>query len=244
MVASIAVLLIVGPYWVREHVIATAAVLAAAMLYAASAVNPRLEVRRTRYSWLLTATDAAFTLTLIVLTGGVHSPVAVVLVLAVIASGARLSVAETFLLTVLLGAGYVVVVLTTGPDTAVAPSRALQGVWWAVYLLFIAVLGAGLSALAEREQRSRLRAIVEAEAEHAAAEEERDLRARLLRSYEAQQDGLQVLLHEFRTPVASLEARGLYRFLDAAVGDRREPACSWPNGTSATWATCWTRSAT
>ena len=75
-----------------------------------------------------------------------------------------------------------------------------------MYLLFIAALGAGLSALAEREQRSRLRAIVEAEAEHAAAEEERDLRARLLRSYEAQQDGLQVLLHEFRTPVASLEA--------------------------------------
>ncbi len=207
VVASIAVLLVVGPYWVREHVLATAVVLVAAMAYAAALLlNPRLEVRRTRYAWWLTATDSAFTLTLIVLTGGVHSPVAVVLVLAVIASAARLSVAETLLLTVLLGAAYVVIALTTGPDTVVAPSRWLQGAWWAVYLLFIAVLGAGLSALAEREQRSRLRAIVEAETEHAAAEEERDLRARLLRSYEAQQDGLQVLLHEFRTPVASLEA--------------------------------------
>jgi signal transduction histidine kinase len=207
VVASIAVLLVVGPDWVREHIAATAAVLVAAMLYAAALLlNPRLEVRRTRYAWLLTIVDSAFTLTLIALTGGVHSPVVVVLVLAVIASAARLSVAETLLLAVLLGGGYVVLALTTGPDTAVAPSRTLQGVWWAVYLLFIAVLGAGLSALAEREQRSRLRALVEAEAEHAAAEEERDLRARLLRSYEAQQDGLQVLLHEFRTPVASLEA--------------------------------------
>lgn len=51
-----------------------------------------------------------------------------------------------------------------------------------------------------------MRALVEAEAEHAAAEEERDLRARLLKSYEAQQEGLQVLLHEFRTPVSSLDA--------------------------------------
>lgn len=207
VVASIAILLAVGPYWVREHTAVTAAVLAAAMLYAAALLlNPRLEVRRTRYAWLLTAVDSSFTLALIALTGGVHSPVAVVLVLAVIASAARLSVAETLLLTVLLGAAYIVVALTTGPDAVPAPSRTLQGVWWAVYLLFIAVLGAGLSALAEREQKSRLRALVEAEAEHAVAEEERDLRARLLRSYEAQQDGLQVLLHEFRTPVASLEA--------------------------------------
>ncbi|MGA9489029.1 MAG: HAMP domain-containing sensor histidine kinase [Mycobacterium sp.] len=207
VVVSIAVLLAVGPSWVRQHTGATAVVLVGATLYAVVLLfNPRLEVRRTRYAWLLTGADSAFTLTLIALTGGVHSPVAVVLVLVVIASAARLSVAETLLLAALLGGGYVVVALTTGPNTAVAPSRTLQGVWWAVYLLFIAVLGAGLSALAEREQRSRLRAIVEAEAEHAAADEERDLRARLLRSYEAQQDGLQVLLHEFRTPVASLEA--------------------------------------
>ncbi|GAB3020324.1 HAMP domain-containing histidine kinase [Mycobacterium bourgelatii] len=222
VVTSIAVLLVVGPPWVREHVVATAAVLVAAMLYSAAfLLNPRVEVRRTRYGYLLTAIDSAFTLTLTALTGGVHSPVAVVMVLVVIASAARLTVAGTLLITVLLGAAYVVLALTTGPDAVEGPSRTLQGVWWAVYLLFIAVLGAGLSALAEREQRSRLRAILEAEAEHAAAEEERDLRARLLRSYEAQQDGLQVLLHEFRTPVASLEA--LARALNDASNKLSEP---------------------
>ena len=47
---------------------------------------------------------------------------------------------------------------------------------------------------------------MEAEAQYAAAEEERDLRARLLQSYQSQQDGLQVLVHEFRTPIASLQA--------------------------------------
>lgn len=48
--------------------------------------------------------------------------------------------------------------------------------------------------------------MVEAEAEHAVAEEERDLRRRLLEAHQAQQDGLQVLVHKFRTPIASLEA--------------------------------------
>lgn len=38
-------------------------------------------------------------------------------------------------------------------------------------LVFVALLGGGLSLLVEREQRSLTRLVVEAEAEHAAAEE-------------------------------------------------------------------------
>ena len=110
------------------------------------------------------------------------------------------------LVAVLLGAAYIPVALTSSPRLPVTAAPALQAGWSALYLIFVAIITAGLSALAEREHRSRLRALVEAEAEHAAAEEERDLRARLLRSYQSQQDGLQVLVHEFRTPVTSLEA--------------------------------------
>lgn len=207
VVASIGVLLAIGPQWLRQHLIITTAVLAVAMVYSvALLVNPKPEVRRTRFAWVVSLADGAFTLTLIALTGGVHSPVSVVLVLAVIASAARLSFAETLVLAVLLGTAYIVVAMTISTPALPAPPPWLQAGWSALYLMFVAVMTAGLSALAEREQRSRVRALVEAEAEHAAAEEERDLRARLLQSYQSQQDGLQVLVHEFRTPIASLEA--------------------------------------
>lgn len=206
VVASIGVLLAIGPDWLRQHVAVTVAILVIGMVYAVILMaNPQLEVRRTRYAWVVTALDSMFVLATTALTGGLHSPVASVLILLVVASAARLSFIETLALSVLLGAAYVVIALRPAP-IAVAPTPLLQGGWTALYLVLTAILTAGLSTLAEREHRSRVRALVEAEAEHAAAEEERDLRARLLRSYESQQDGLQVLLHEFRTPVASLEA--------------------------------------
>ena len=204
---SIGVLLAVGPQWARQHTAAAVAVLGAALVYAAALMaRPQLEVRRTRYSWLVTGFDSAFTLALIALSGGVYSPVVSVLALAVVASAARLSFNETLLIAVLLGAAYVPVALVSSPMLPATAAPALQAGWSALYLVFVAIVSAGLSALAEREHRSRVTALVEADAERAAAEEERDLRARLLRSYQAQQDGLQVLVHEFRTPVTSLEA--------------------------------------
>lgn len=207
VVGSIGVLLAIGPDWIRQHAGPAFAVLGLAMLYSAVLLaNARLEVRRTRYAWLISTLDSAFTLALIALTGGLHSPVVAVLVLVVVASAARLSFTETLLVGVLLGAGYIAVALWLSPDSAGALPPWLRSSWSALYLVFTAIITAGLSALAEREHRSRIRALVEAEAEHAAAEEERDLRARLLRSYQSQQDGLQVLVHEFRTPITSLEA--------------------------------------
>lgn len=204
VVISIGVLLAVEPPGVRVYL---AMLLAAAMVYSAIVfVHPQLEVRRTRYRWLVTGFDSMFTLVFIVLTGGVHSPAVSVLVLVVIASAARLSFTETLALGMLLGAGYIAVALLASTAASAALAPVPQSSWWALYLLFTAIITAGLSSLAEREHRSTVRALVEAEAEHAAAEEERDLRSRLLQSYQSQQDGLQVLVHEFRTPVASLEA--------------------------------------
>lgn len=208
---SLCVLLAIQPVAVRWYV----AVLVAAALYSVIMfVHPQLEVRRTRYSWMVTGIDSAFTLVFVALTGGAHSLVVSVLVLVVIASAARLSFTETLALGVLLGAGYIVVALLASPPARVAPTPVLQSSWWALYLLFTAIITAGLSSLAEREHRSSVRALVEAEAERATAEEERDLRSRLLQSYQSQQDGLQVLVHEFRTPIVSLDA--LMRALTSA----------------------------
>lgn len=219
VVVSVGVVLLVGPDWIRRHVMVTVAVLTCALAYSVVMMaNPRLEVRRTRYVWLISSLDAGFTLVLIALTGGLHSPVAAVLVLVVITSAARLSFVETLAFAVLLGAAYILVALITTPNVELARPSILEAGWTALYLVIAAILSAGLSALAEREERSRIRALVEAEAEHAAAEEERDLRARLLQSYQSQQDGLQVLVHEFRTPIASLEA-----LMDALTSPSRMP---------------------
>lgn len=216
VVASIGVLLAIGPDWLRRHLVVSILVLSAAMAYSlVLLINPRPEVRRTRFAWMVSFADSAFTLTLIALTGGLHSPVTAVLVLAVIATAARLSFTETLVLAALLSVAYIVIALVTSTPIPQAPQPWLQAGWSALYLVFVAILTASLSALAEREQRSRARALVEAEAEHSAADEERDLRARLLQSYQSQQDGLQVLVHEFRTPIASLEA-----LMDAVTGNQ------------------------
>ena len=215
VVLSVGVLLAIGPDWVRQHVLATAVVLTLTLLYSMVLLaNAQLEVRRTPFRWLVSGLDSIFSLVLIALTGGWHSPVVLALVLVVVASAARLSFAGTLLVAFAVGAGYIVVALWLSPVSAAVLPAWLQSSWWALYLVFTAVITAGLSALAEREQRSRINALVEAEAERAAADEERDLRARLLRSYQSQQDGLQVLVHEFRTPIASLDA--LMRALTSA----------------------------
>ncbi|APE18594.1 sensor histidine kinase [Mycolicibacterium pallens] len=207
IVLAIGVVLLIGPAWARQHAAATFAVLGAALLYAAIVLaNAHLEVRRTRYSWLITALDSGFTLAVVALTGGAYSPVVSVPVAVIVASAARLSFAEALTTAVLFSAAFIPLALATSPRTPFAVDAAVQTGWWAFFVVCIAIITAGLSALAEREHRSRVHALVEAEAEHAAAEEERDLRARLLRSYQSQQDGLQVLVHEFRTPIASLEA--------------------------------------
>ena len=200
VVTSIGVLLLIGPAWVRQHVGVTFAVLTVAMAYSLFLLaNLQFEVRRTRYAWLVSTADSALTLALIALTGGLYSPVVWVLPLAVIASAARLSFVETLLLSTLLGSAYAALVLTLKLPPTVSAAPALQAGWSALYLVFIATLTAALSALAEREHSVPGQRVGGSRSEHAAAEEERDLRARLLRSYQSQQDGLQVLVHEFRT---------------------------------------------
>lgn len=204
VVISFGMLLPAAPPGVRLYL---GVLVAATMVYAVILfVHPQLELRRTGYRWLVTGFDSMFALVFVALTGGVHSPAVSVLMLVVIASAARLSFTEALASATVLAAGYIAVALLASSAADVALAPVPESSWWALYLLFTAIITAGLSSLAEREHRSSVQALVEAEAEHAAAEEERDLRNRLLQSYQSQQDGLQVLVHELRTPIASLEA--------------------------------------
>ena len=165
----------------------------------------RLEVRRTRYSWLVSGFDSAFILALIALSGGVYSPV-----VSVLALGHRLGGPAVVQRDAAGGRPFGRRLHSRRADV-VAEASGHRGSGAGGRLVgAVSGLRRDHHRRAVRTRRTRtplrLTALVEAEAEHAAAEEERDLRARLLRSYQSQQDGLQVLVYEFRTPVTSLEA--------------------------------------
>lgn len=207
VVLSVAALLVVGPDLVRHYLSLAIAVVFVAAIYACAVfVNPGWELRRTRSAWLITGLDSGFTLLFIASTGAGSSPTVTILVLVVVAAAIRLPLLSTIGLASVVSGVYAGIALLVDPHTAPLADRVLDSVWWSVYLMLTAVLGSSLSLLAEREHEARIAARVDAVAEHKAAEEERDLRARLLKSYQAQRDGLQVMLHEFRTPVASLSA--------------------------------------
>lgn len=209
VVASVGGLLAVGPPWVRDHAVALLITLTAAVIYALFLVgHPDLEVRRTRYVWYVTLTDTALSLLVIAFTGGPSSPCVSILVLVVVAAAARAPAGEAIAITLGVAGLYTATVAWWSPDQHTGLDPLLLGAWWSLYLILAAVMATALSVAAEREQHSRLLAKVQAEEEHAVAAEERDLRARLLQSYQTQQDGLRVLLHEFRTPLASLQALG------------------------------------
>lgn len=207
VILSVGALLVLGPDSVRAHLALAISVLGVAAVYAvAVALNPGWEVRRTGSAWLTTGMDSMLALLAIATTGAASSPAVSVLVLAVVAAAIRLPLSSTIGLVCAVSAVYTVIVLYIGPHVAPLSERVLDSVWWSVYLLLTAILGGSLSVLAEREHEARAAARIAASAEHKAAEEERDLRARLLESYQAQRDGLHVILHEFRTPMASLGA--------------------------------------
>ncbi|WP_346055287.1 HAMP domain-containing sensor histidine kinase [Amycolatopsis dongchuanensis] len=212
VVLSISLLLVVGGDNLRQHLRLVIVVLVVACCYAvAVATHPRWELRGRRTAWLVTALDSTFALLAVALSGAASSPAVAILLLVVTAAAIRLPLRPTVLLAFTLGAAYLAIALFVDPGLTPPEERVRQGSWWAGYLVLTGVLGASLSRLVEREREASIAARVEAMAEHAAAEEERDLRRRLLESYQSQQDGLAVMLHEFRTPVASLRAlsRGL-----------------------------------
>lgn len=214
IVLSVAVLLVAGGASARQHLDYGIALVCVASVYAAVMMcRPDWERRRTRPAWLVTGVDSVLALIAVALTGASASPAATILMIVVVAASTRTRVWDTVCLALALAAVHMAIVLLVDPELNPLAERVQVGAWWACYLLITAVLGAALSLYAEREHEAGTLARAEAIAEHSAAEEERDLRARLLAAYQAQQDGLRAILHDFRTPMASL------RVLTAELAD-------------------------
>src|SRR5581483_6922231 len=189
-----------GPAW---------AVLLAALPYSWGACAwVSHEARRGRVStataYALTALDSGIILTLTALTGLWTSPMLPILVLVVFTFGVRFSLSRT--VAVVTSAALVAVVLWVPRPALDHGERVRMAAWWSWMLLSGGILAGVLAHAAELAHRRRARAEAEALAEHSRVEEERALRLRLEAIDEARKDFLHALSHDFRTPIASLEA--------------------------------------
>ncbi|WP_346281509.1 HAMP domain-containing sensor histidine kinase [Pseudonocardia sp.] len=180
--------------------------------------------RRLFPPWLATSIDALLALLACGLTGGADSIMVAILPLVVIAAAVRGGAMIGRLAGLGVGAGFTAAAVL-GSDPAVPPAeRWLAGVWWTGYLVAAAVLVGVLLRMLERQLDAAAVSRARALAEHEAFLEERDLRARLLAAQQARMDGVRVVLHEFRTPVASLTALTADLASDRLSGDARSTA--------------------
>ncbi|MPY78528.1 MAG: sensor histidine kinase [Actinophytocola sp.] len=207
IVASALALLLAGIDPVGRHPLAASVVVGVAIGYALVLLR-RVDWERqgSRSSLVVTTADSVLALAFVATTGGGQSPAATILFLVIIAAATRLRLPVTVLLSLTLGACYLAIVLLVEPAPAPLDQRLQSGLWLALYLLLTGVFSASIALYVERAHAARAAARAEAIAEHSAATEERDLRARLLATYQAQHDGLRAILHDFRTPVSSLRA--------------------------------------
>ncbi|MGH8972013.1 MAG: sensor histidine kinase [Acidimicrobiia bacterium] len=176
----------------------------------------RGEVSR-RTALVLTALDNGIIVVLTGLTGAATSPMLPILVLIVITEGIRYSLRGALVTAAAAAATLVPVILFVPHPDLAFDERVRQAGWWTWMLVSGGILAGVLSYAADLARSRRARAEAEAEAEHRRLDEERRLRQRLEAIDEARKDFLHALSHDFRTPIASLEA------LAQALGWTRNP---------------------
>jgi len=222
VVLSVGLAVLIGPQLARGHLVAVVVMLAVTFVYAlVLTVAERLE-RLLLPPRAATSIDGLLVLVACGLTGGADSIIVAVLPLVVIAAAVRGGAVIGRLAALLAGGGFTIAALFgTDPDQP-PPHAWLAGAWWTGYLMATAVLVGVLVRMLERQLAAAAESRARAHAEHEAFLEERDLRARLLAAQQARLDGVRVVLHEFRTPVASLTA--LTRDLDRLSEDSRKVA--------------------
>lgn len=207
VVAAVGLALVIGPELARGRpgvvwtIVVGTALYAAALLVTEWAERP-LPVRPA----VLTVIDGVLVLVACGLTGGADSIFVAVLPLIAIAMSLRAGPVVGRLGALGVGIGFTVACVIGSDADVPLSQRLLTGAWWSGFLVAAAVLVGVLARMLERQlvvaAESRARAV----AEHEKLLSERELRARLVAAQRARLDGVRVVLHEFRTPVASLTA--------------------------------------
>jgi signal transduction histidine kinase len=168
-------------------------------------------------AYTLSALDGGIIITLTGLTGLWTSPMLPILVLVVFTFGVRFGLGQTVAVALVAAAVLVAVILTVPEPDFSHGERVRMAAWWSWMLVSGGVVAGVLSHAAALAHRKRARAEAAALAEHHRLDEERSLRHRLEAIDEARKDFLHALAHDFRTPIASLEA------LSQALGWEQHP---------------------
>ncbi|MEQ3550523.1 HAMP domain-containing sensor histidine kinase [Pseudonocardia nematodicida] len=207
VVAAAGLLVLTAPDTSRAGPGAAAVLVVLAAGYAvALAVAVARRVRPPVRPSVLTGVDGVLVVLACGLTGGVASLMVAALPLVVIAAALRGGPRTGRAGAVVLGAGYTVAALAGSDPGVPVTERLLAGLWWTGFLLATAVLAGVLVRLVERQLSDIAIARARAESADERYLTERALRDRLTSQSRARLDGARVVLHEFRTPVASLTA--------------------------------------
>lgn len=182
------------------------AVIVVAAIYALLLAGAGLARRTGPRTTIVSGTDAVLALLAVGLTGGASSLAVAVLPLVVIANSLRTESRRSEAFALFVGVAYTVACVAGNIPAIPLIDRVTTGLWWTSYLVAVAALSGVFVRRLDREYQTVAEARAEAIAEHDALVEERDLRARLLDSQSARLDGLRVIVHEFRAPIASLSA--------------------------------------
>ncbi|MDN5859804.1 MAG: HAMP domain-containing histidine kinase [Pseudonocardia sp.] len=206
VVASVGLVLALEPQLARGRVGLVMAIAVAAFCYALIFALAEWRGRRLLPPPVATSIDAVLALVACGLTGGADSIMVAILPLVVIAAAVRSGAVSGRVAAFAIGIGFTVAGVLGADAGKPIHDIWLAGAWWTGYLVAAAVLVGVLVKLLERQLEAAAGARARAAAEHEALVEERDLRERLSAAQQARLDGVRVVLHEFRTPVASLTA--------------------------------------
>lgn len=222
-VVRVAVVISVG-LWLGLHpgvatypVLAWVAVVVAVAYSVAVVLGRRWFYDTPRGSWTLTSCDAALTLAVVAATGAGRSPAVAILFLVVITAAMRFDIRRALVLSFVDSAAYAAVAVFASRPELSTGDRVEAALWWSFYLVSAALLTGVLSRLAEVEHRLRLRA-------DSAAQLARQRTTHLEALEREREQTVRVVVHEFRTPIASLRALSRQLAVSGGAADTVTPA--------------------
>lgn len=172
--------------------------------------------------YVTTALDTGLILAFAAVTGASQSPLVPLALLDVMAAAIRFDLRRSLAVTVIAAAGVVAVIALVPEPALSGAQRARSALWWTAHLIVGAVMVAMLSHLVDQARRRRAEAEAESEALERRSAEDRRLRERFETIDEARKDFLHAIAHDFRTPIASMEALARALTRDAVTASPAE----------------------
>jgi signal transduction histidine kinase len=172
--------------------------------------------------YVTTVLDTALILAFAAVTGASHSPIVPLAVLAVMAAAIRFDLRRSLVVTGITALGVVAVIALVPEPALSGADRARSAAWWSAHIFVGAVMVGMLSDLVDQARRRRAEAEAESVALERRSTEDRRLRERLETIDQARKDFLHAIAHDFRTPIASMEALARALTRDAVAASPKE----------------------